>query len=100
MAIVFHSTSPVDGADNQERDVEIVVSFYSTTTPIIPSDIDAYVDGNHAFNGEYFIIPFDGPNSSLDYALINGYDGYNLTIDRSGLYENSSTVNVIIYVSE
>lgn len=99
MAIIF-STSPADGATDQPRDVNIVVSFYNDSGVTRVDPIDAYVDGYDAYNGEYFFIPFDGYDSDLEYTNIDGYDGYTLTIDRSGLYDAGSTVNVTIVVPD
>lgn len=100
MAIIFHSVSPANGAVDQPRDVEIVVSFYNDAGAIQADQIDAYVDGYDAYNGSYFVIPFDGYNSNLEYTNIDGYDGYTLTIDRAGLYDAGSTVNVSIMVPD
>ena len=100
MAIVFYSVSPADGAEDQPRDVNIVVSFYNDSGYIQADQIDAYVDGYDAYNGEYFVIPFDGVESDLVPVNIDGYDGYELTIDRAGLYDAGSTVDVTIIVPD
>jgi len=65
------------------------------------STLDAYVNGIQAFSGpSTFIAPFNGAGSSITPTTVDGYDGYHLVLDNTGLYPQSSTQVVAIVVSD
>jgi len=48
------------------------------------NSIDAYVNGIKAFEGpNTFISPYDGTSSTILGTIVDGYDGYHLTIEKT-----------------
>lgn len=64
--------------------VSVSVNLLPLSGYINTNTIDAYVDGSLAFSGpSTFIVPYNGPSSSLAPISIDSYDGYHLVLDRA-----------------
>lgn len=98
VAPFLRNASPVGTADSATLTSVNVLDDYSA---INLSTLDAYVNGIQAFSGpSTFSAPFDGPSSSINPTTVDGYDGYHLVLDNTGLYPESSTQVVAIIVSD
>lgn len=84
-------------AGGSANDTNISFNVLDDASGVVQNSIDAYVDGDLALSNSTFISPFDGPNSSISVVTIDGYDGYNVVLDRSSdfIFEGTKTVRVL-----
>lgn len=78
-----------------------LVSFdmYDVEGDIDLTKIDAYVNGTLAFSGpSTFIAPYNGSGSSITPKIVDGYNGYELVIDYTGMYTSNTlyTIRAIV----
>lgn len=92
--IIYENEMPADISTGVATNSSISVDILTKSEVIIPSNIDAYVNGEMAFNGS-FVYPFSGTISPV---TIDGYDGYHLIINALVEYNNSSWITTNISV--
>ena len=74
------------------------ISFYDIGTGINLSAVDAYVDGTWAFSGPS--ASKNGYTGSISSVIVDGYDGYKLTLNKNTSYSSGQEVTAQIYVED
>lgn len=92
---VFDTEFPTDSSTGNSKSSLISITFYDADSDI--TQIDAYVNGTHIYDGS-FTAPYNGPSSDLNTTTVDGYDGYQLVIDRTTDFSSGETVDVDIYL--
>ena len=71
-----------------DLDTNIIINVLDDYSGVNVDTINTYVNGNLAFSGpNTFYSPYNDVNSAISTTNIDGYDGYNIVIDRSSFYE-------------
>ncbi len=101
-APIFGTTSPISGSTNVNQNITITIPMYDKGSGINKNTIDAYVNNTLVYDGatDTFYSPYDGISSSLDDAVIDGYDGYMLTIDLNGQYQSNQFVSITVNATD
>jgi len=86
---------PPDGASGVNPNTLLSVDIFSKGIGVDFSTINAYVDGQLAYNGS-FIAPFNGVSSDITPTVVDGYDAYNLIIDKTAPYHSGDSVTTRI----
>jgi hypothetical protein len=97
-SVLFTNIAPGESLTDVDKDAVISVDLYDKGIGVDPYSVDAYVEGQLAFEGstQTFHYPYNGPQSEIVYTPVDGYDGYRLKIDRVGAYPSYETVEVRI----
>jgi hypothetical protein len=87
---------PAPGENNANQNTLINVDIFSRRSGIDFDSIEIQVDGQTAYDS-YFILPYDGYNSSISSTIIDGYDGYNAILDKTISFVSSEQVFVEVF---
>jgi hypothetical protein len=87
---------PVPGASNVVQNSLVSVAVFDRRTGVDFSSIEVQINGRIAYNGS-FISPYDGYNSSISPTVVDGYDGYNIVLDRTTPFISSERIDVEVF---
>jgi len=93
LAPFVNYNKPADGILCADPDVNIVIDIVDDSL-IAQDTIDAYVDGDWAYDGTSFKTGYDGAGSSIAPLSVGEYDGYRITIDATSSYSGEITVEI------
>lgn len=88
--------SPAPGATDVDEETLIVLDVYDVGSGVDPSTVTISVDGDLAYDSGAFVSPFDGGSSSFVATMVDGYDGYRVTIDKTGQYPSGEEITIIV----
>jgi len=94
-----NSVVPQDGQQNVSKNTLIKIDIYDPLGVIVPSSIQGWISGTQVYDGITgdFIPEYNGPLSAVTPKIIDGYNGYEITIDKVGFYRSGDSVLVSIY---
>jgi len=97
----YDNQSPQDGYSNVDKFTLVSIDVADAESYVDLSTLDAYVNGADAYRiGVGFVAPYDGYFSSITPTILDGYDGYTITFDRTGYYPPLSYVTFRIVVDD
>lgn len=93
---------PVPGTDGADPNAIVQIEIYDTGSGVKQTSIHAWVDGVHAYDGttDTFAVGFNGPLSSVTAAIIDGYDGYKIVVDKETPFGSGSTILAEVYATD
>lgn len=89
--------SPASGETGVDGYINISVDILDDTGI---SNVDAYVNGTLVFDGSGFTSPWNGSSSSFTAISSDGYDGYRLILDNTGLLSSNTIFTVRIVAQD
>lgn len=92
---------PAAGSVDQPVDTLISVDIVDAESFVDLSTLDAYVNGADAYRiGLGFVSPYDGPASAITPTIVDGYDAYNLILDRTTNFPTNTDITTRIIVDD
>jgi len=82
------------------RDAIVYAEFYDDGTGIDLDSVEAYVNNVKVYDVSGFVAGYDGAQSDLVSKIVDGYDGYRLTIEKTSNYPSSGTVSVRLIIPD
>ena len=96
------SVFPPPASAWRSKNTLVKIDIYDTESGVDPSSVNVYVNSVHVYNGttKTFISDFDGPQSSVTPALIDGYHGFKIVVDKKTPYRSGDVITAQIYAKD
>ena len=98
----IRNESPLRNTKQIPRNTNISFGLIDTENLVLPLSVDVFIEGNLAYDGatSTFMAPYNGTSSSFVADVIDGYNGYTVTIDKTVDYTSFKLVSVRVVVSD
>jgi hypothetical protein len=87
---------PLPDSGDISQNTLLSVDIFNRKSGVDFSSIEVLINGVTAYNGN-FISPYDGYNSAITATTVDGYDGYNIILDKISPFVSAEQITIEVF---
>lgn len=97
---MFSHLEPEPDSVGVGRQAVVRASVHDVGSGVNPNSVMVRIMGRLAYDGYNFLVPFDGVGSAFDPTIVDGYDGYRVSVAINGSYPSHRLVEVKVMAED